>query len=91
MAVFVDWTDSAGPHQVSQQSSLRSPTEASIIGASIPSLTLPSAAPTNVPVTSAGKLTRNIALSVNATALGTDDRVFAKFLTLSMPPAASRP
>jgi hypothetical protein len=82
MAVFVDWTDSAGPHQVSQQSSLRSPTEASIIGASIPSLTLPSAAPTNVPVTSAGKLTRNIALSVNATALGTDDRVFAKFLTL---------
>ena len=82
MAVFVDWIDAAGPHQVSQQSSLRSPTEASIIGASIPSLTLPSAIPTNSPVTSEGKLTRNLTLSVNATGLSTEDRVFAKFLTL---------
>lgn len=82
MAVFVDWTDAAGPHQVSQQSSLRSPTEASIIGASIPSLTSPSATPANSPVTSEGKLTKNLSLSVNATGLGTEDRVFAKFLNL---------
>jgi hypothetical protein len=82
MAVFADWTDSVGPHQVSQQSSLRSPTEASIIGAAIPALASPSASPTTSSVTSSGRLKKNLTLSVTATGLGAEDRVFAKFLTL---------
>lgn len=42
LAVFVDWTDQAGNHQVSQQSSLRAPDSGAAIGLGPPSLTNPS-------------------------------------------------
>lgn len=38
MAVFVTWTDQAGVHEVSEQSSVRIPTVASVIGLSPPAL-----------------------------------------------------
>jgi len=47
MAVFVDWTDPVGKHEVSQQSSLRAPDQAAITGISPPSFTAtPTATPT---------------------------------------------
>ena len=39
LAVFVDWTDRVGQHEVSQQSSLRAPDRDAIIGLSPPAIT----------------------------------------------------
>ena len=36
LAVYLDWTDQAGIHQVAQESSLRSPNAASVIGLTPP-------------------------------------------------------
>lgn len=81
MAVFVDWRDVVGTHEVSQQSSIRSPSVASIIGLSSPVLSAPSVNPTTVLV-SGGVPQSAISLSVNATGLQTTDKVFASFLSL---------
>lgn len=42
LAVFVEWTDQAGNHQVSQQSSLRAPDAGSAVGLGPPALANPS-------------------------------------------------
>jgi prepilin-type N-terminal cleavage/methylation domain-containing protein len=43
LAVFVSWDDQAGHHEVSQQSSLRIPTRANVIGLSAPTISFPPA------------------------------------------------
>jgi prepilin-type N-terminal cleavage/methylation domain-containing protein len=82
LAVFVKWTDTVGTHTVSQQSSLRAPTAASIIGLSNPTLSTSGVVPvspsTNL-IDSSGKLTGQLDLKVNATSLSSTDRVFATF------------
>jgi prepilin-type N-terminal cleavage/methylation domain-containing protein len=87
LAVFVDWTDQAGAHQVAQQSSLRSPDQGSVIG-----LPLPTFSSTSVQVggtaASAGnpvKLVDGVVLTpvtFQATTGGLPDSVFVSFLNL---------
>jgi prepilin-type N-terminal cleavage/methylation domain-containing protein len=87
LAVYVDWTDQAGAHQVAQQSSLRSPGQGSVIGLPLPSfgttsvLVGGSTASTSNPV----KLVNGVVQSTitfQATAGGLPDSVFVNFLNL---------
>lgn len=95
LAVFVSWRDSVGVHTVSQQSSLRSPSAASIVGFANPTLTSPSATPSPSTIDVAGHLTGSVVLTVTATNLdntpATPDRVFARFLTIDPSTGDSTP
>jgi prepilin-type N-terminal cleavage/methylation domain-containing protein len=88
LAVVVDWTDRAGAHQVTQQSSLRSPDQGSVIGLAPPSFSgTPSVLVNNVAASATNpvKLVANVpqsAITFQATASGIPDNVFASFLTL---------
>jgi prepilin-type N-terminal cleavage/methylation domain-containing protein len=96
LAVLVDWTDRAGAHQVTQQSSLRSPDQGSVIGLSPPSFSATSvlvggsAASSSNPVRLVSGVTQS-QIIFQATAAGIPDSVFVSFLTLSAgsPVAAS--
>lgn len=52
LAVYVEWTDLVGRHVVSQQSSLRSPDQAAIVGLEPPRFTTPLPSATTAPTTS---------------------------------------
>ena len=98
LAVVVDWTDRAGAHQVTQQSSLRSPDQGSVIGLAPPSFSgTPSVLINNVaasatnPVRLVGNVPQS-SITLQATTAGIPDNVFASFLTLDdngVPTAAS--
>lgn len=90
MAVFVTWTDLVGPHEVSQQSSLRSPTSGDIVGIDPPGFVAPTATQPN-PVlstrnstTTGGVLAAPISVSVKTIGLSnaSADRVFMSFTTV---------
>ncbi len=87
LAVVVDWTDAVGRHEVSQQSSVRAPDQAAIIGAIPPTLTSATAAPIKVWVNSSGYLvtstgaSQSINLTATATGLTAADEVNAYFIT----------
>lgn len=85
LAVFVEWTDSVGRHQVSQQSSLRAPDQSAITGlappkflsASPPTVTSPPSAPSpvsslDVSVTTANTLVSNLQFTANTENLSRD-------------------
>jgi prepilin-type N-terminal cleavage/methylation domain-containing protein len=87
MAVFVDWTDQAGAHQVAQQSSLRSPDQGSVVGLAPPTLDSTSvlvdgaAASASNPV----KLVDGVVytpITFQASTSGLPDTVFVSFLNL---------
>jgi prepilin-type N-terminal cleavage/methylation domain-containing protein len=87
LAVVVDWTDQAGNHQVTQQSSLRSPDQGSVVGLASPAFTTTSvlvagtaAGPTNPVKLDAGGVTQT-PITFQATTTGLADSVFASFLT----------
>jgi hypothetical protein len=88
LAVLVDWTDQAGTHEVTQQSSLRSPDQGSVVGLTPPSFSATSvlvngaAASTTNPVKLVGG-TLQTPVMFQATANGIPDTVFVSFLTLS--------
>jgi type II secretory pathway component PulJ len=88
LAVLVDWTDQAGAHQVTQQSSLRSPDQGSVVGLSPPSFSATSvlvngvAASSTNPVKLVGGVVQT-PITFQATANGIPDTVFVSFLTLS--------
>jgi prepilin-type N-terminal cleavage/methylation domain-containing protein len=91
LAVVVDWTDRVGAHQVSQQSSLRAPDGASVIGVAPPAFSSafpPTANPSTIWVDSNGYLVdasgtpRNLALSATTSGLSAADQVFANLLSL---------
>ena len=88
LAVLVDWTDQAGTHQVTQQSSLRSPDQGSVVGLSPPSFSATSvlvngvAASTTNPVKLVGGVVQT-PITFQATTNGIPDSVFVSFLTLS--------
>lgn len=73
LAVFVDWVDLAGNHQVSQQSSLRAPDQGAVLGLDPPefdSSPPPAAAPSSTPIELDGTnriSAGNIALSAEVT------------------------
>jgi hypothetical protein len=87
LAVVVDWTDQVGHHEVAQQSSVRAPDQAAIIGATPPTLTSASASPSKIWVNSSGLLvsatgaSQNIDLTATATGLTSADQVNAYFIT----------
>jgi type II secretory pathway component PulJ len=87
LAVFVNWQDTVGTHTVSQQSSVRSPGVANVVGLSPPTLTNPSVGPCDVSNSGTtctqalnnGKLVHDIPVSVQATNMQTTDQVEAVF------------
>jgi type II secretory pathway pseudopilin PulG len=87
LAVVVDWTDQVGHHEVAQQSSVRAPDQAAIIGSLPPALTSASSSPPKVWVNSSGFLvtatgaSQNIDLTATATGLTSTDQVNAYFIT----------
>jgi len=86
LAVFVNWNDAVGNHTVSQQSSVRAPGLASVIGLSPPVLSNPlvSGSTGNVTVNLNGssQLTSDIALQISAQNLKTTDHVEGDFYRL---------
>jgi prepilin-type N-terminal cleavage/methylation domain-containing protein len=87
LAIYVDWTDQAGAHQVAQQSSLRSPDQGSVVGLPLPAFSAtsvlvgPSAASTSNPV----KLVNGVVqtpVTFQATTSGLPDSVFVSLLNL---------
>jgi type II secretory pathway pseudopilin PulG len=82
MAVVVKWVDTGGRHEVAQQSSLRSPTEAAVIGISPPAVTTATVQPGTVHVDSTGKPSTAITLTATAQGLTKTDVVRAHFKTL---------
>jgi prepilin-type N-terminal cleavage/methylation domain-containing protein len=98
LAVLVDWTDQVGAHQVSQQSSLRSPDQGSVIGLAPPSFTVTSVLVNGAPASSTNpvKLVGGVVqtpITFQASTDGLPDSVFVSFLTLSSsgPVAATLP
>lgn len=94
LAVFVKWTDTVGPHEVSQQSSLRAPGAQDIAGLSSPKITERSVAgsvannPSSVPLTAAGNPAVPVALTAKTSGLAagdsddTEDKVYVSFTIL---------
>src|SRR5438477_7191911 len=60
MAVVVDWTDSVGKHEITQQSSVRAPDQSSIIGAAPPKVITAQVSPNPVNLDSSGHLTQAV-------------------------------
>jgi type II secretory pathway pseudopilin PulG len=87
LAVVVDWTDQVGHHEVAQQSSVRAPDQAAIIGATPPALTSASVSTPKIWVDSTGGLvsatgvSQSIDLTATATGLTSADQVNAYFIT----------
>lgn len=88
MAVFVHWSDASGLHEVSQQSSLRSPVSGDVVGIDPPAFVAPTmvgsgTAVDHVHTTTADGYTQS-PISVTATTTGTpsstDDRAFVSYL-----------
>ena len=70
LAVYVQWTDQVGGHQVSQESSLRSANAASVLGNPPPQFVSVAATATSpVLIDSDGTLLGSIALSATTNAL----------------------
>lgn len=86
MAVFVSWSDPVGFHEVSQQSSLRSPGQSDLFGLDPPRFSgVPTANPTTIVVNAPdGTLPSGATVSLAATTvnLTVADKVFATFNTL---------
>jgi type II secretory pathway pseudopilin PulG len=81
LAVFVDWTDTVGDHQVTQQSSIRSPSVASVIGLAPPVMSSPTVSPTTVSLVN-GNPGSGVSLQVNVSGVASTDRVAATFSSL---------
>lgn len=84
LAVFVTWTDSAGTHEVSQQSSLRIPNRADIVGLAPPGVESTRVTPALSTVDAAGVLANDVVLEATIakpSPTGTDT-VLASFNTL---------
>jgi prepilin-type N-terminal cleavage/methylation domain-containing protein len=89
LAVYVSWTDQIGTHQVAQESSLRSPNAASVVGLAPPQFVSVSASPTDVQIAANGSLATSIVLSASTTGLTASDSVYATLLTLTTQPDGS--
>jgi prepilin-type N-terminal cleavage/methylation domain-containing protein len=85
LAVLVDWTDQAGTHQVTQQSSLRSPDQGSVVGLPPPAFTATavlvhgSEASSGNPVDLVAGVVQS-PVTFQATTSGIPDSVFVSFL-----------
>jgi prepilin-type N-terminal cleavage/methylation domain-containing protein len=89
LAVYVSWNDQVGGHQVAQESSLRSPNAASVIGLTPPQFVSVSASPTNGSIQADGTLSSSIAFSATTNGLTSTDSVYVTLLTLTTQPDGS--
>jgi len=90
LAVYVQWTDQVGGHQISQESSLRSANAASVLGNPPPQFISVAATATNpVLIDSDGTLLGSIALSATTNALTTSDQVYVTLDALTTQPDGS--
>lgn len=79
LAVVVTWIDAVGRHEVSQQSSLRSPTRSSVIGVSPPAVTTATVNPSVNTLDAAGHVSTTISLEATTQGVATTDQVTATF------------
>jgi type II secretory pathway pseudopilin PulG len=90
LAVFVEWTDQVGRHQISQQSSLRSPNAASVIGVAPPQfVSVAVGAPNPAVIDSMGALQSTITFTASTTGLSASDRVYVTLNTLTTQPGGT--
>lgn len=85
LAVFVNWRDSVGVHEVSQQSSLRIPSRNALVGLAPPTVTSAGTSfPASVALDAAGANVSAIPIAARTTGLqsGVGDAVLASFSTL---------
>lgn len=90
LAVFVTWRDQAGVHEVAQQSSVRAPGVANVIGLSAPVLGNAAVNPKTAAIAADGTLQSTLTVEVTASGLSPSDRVIALYTTLDAD-GASRP
>jgi prepilin-type N-terminal cleavage/methylation domain-containing protein len=87
LAVYLTWTDRAGIHQVAQESSLRSPNAASVIGLTPPQfVSVTVNAPNPVVIAADGTLQSTVTFNANTSGLTTADQVFVTLNTLTTQP-----
>jgi hypothetical protein len=87
LAVFVNWSDQVGGHQISQQSSLRSPNAASVIGIAPPQFVSVSvAAPNPALIAADGTLQSTITFAASTNGLTAADQVYVTLNTLTTQP-----
>jgi len=89
LAVYVNWTDQVGGHQVAQESSLRSPNAASVVGIAPPQFVSVSASPSSIAIEADGSPDTAITLSASTNGLTTADAVYVTLLTLTTQPDGS--
>jgi type II secretory pathway pseudopilin PulG len=90
LAVYLAWTDEAGNHQVAQESSLRSPNAASVIGLTPPlfvSVTV--SAPNPVVIAADGTLQSAVTFTASTSGLTASDQVYVTLDTLTTQPDLS--
>lgn len=90
LAVYVDWNDQVGTHQVAQESSLRSPNAASVIGLTPPQFVSVSvSAPNPVVIASDGTLQSTMAFTASTNGLTAADKVYVTLNALTTQPDGS--
>jgi hypothetical protein len=87
LAVLVTWTDSAGGHQVAQESSLRSPNSASVIGLAPPTLvSVTVTAPDPALIDVDGTLLSSLIFSTTTSGIAAADEAYVSLDTLTTQP-----
>jgi hypothetical protein len=87
LAVYLAWTDQAGIHRVAQESSLRSPNAASVIGIAPPQfVSVGVTAPNPVVIDVDGTLLSTMTFSASTNGLTTSDQVYVTLNTLTTQP-----
>jgi hypothetical protein len=90
LAVYLGWTDQAGLHQVAQESSLRSPNAASVIGITPPQFVSVSvSAPNPVVIAADGTQQSSMTFSASTSGLTASDQVYVTLDTLTVQPDLS--
>lgn len=82
MAVLVTWRDAQGLHEISQQSSVRAPTQGDIYGLDPPRITSVDVPSSVIMILPDGTLVTDFTVRAVTTNLVSTDRVFAVFTTL---------
>src|SRR3954447_3094858 len=90
LAVYVSWNDQVGTHQVAQESSLRSPNAASVIGLVPPQFgSVSVSAPSPVVIDVDGTLLSTMTFNASTNGLTASDKVYVTLNTLTAQPDGS--
>jgi type II secretory pathway pseudopilin PulG len=89
LAVFVSWTDRAGIHQVAQESSLRAPNSASVVGTTPPQFVSTTVSPTSATIDGGGLLQAAVTLQASVSYVTGADSVYVTINTIQQQPDGS--